>query len=61
MKFLWNADKPKPIYCGTCGHKLEPDESIMGYDEQTGKPIKPFMTQLRCPNKYCDKIYRGWG
>ena len=54
---LWNK-KPKipqavPIYCKTCGKKLEPDDTISRYDEQTGEPIRPFLTEMRCPDAGC--------
>ena len=47
---LFNKLKPKPkIYCGVCGAKLVPNDTVSGYDTETGEAIKPFLNRLRCP------------
>ena len=62
MNVLWwhHQTRPKPIFCKRCGTKLVPDQFIIGYDEYTGKPIRPFVNRDTCTNQGCKTNQRGW-
>ena len=45
--------RPKPIYCKVCGKKLVPNTTISGYNEFTGEPIKPWLWNMVCPDRWC--------
>lgn len=61
----WNSTKdgkprPEPVFCNRCGTKLVPNDSISGYDEYTGNPIRPFMYQKVCRDSHCS-LMSSWG
>jgi len=47
-----------PIYCKHCGKKLIKDDSVLGYDEYTGKPIRPLFPKKVCPHSLC-RLYNA--
>lgn len=47
--FAPREPRPVAVYCKYCGSQLEPDDRIIGYDEQTGKAIRPFLDTKVCP------------
>lgn len=40
-------------FCKYCGYKKQPDTTIIGYDEETGLPVRPFINELVCVSKEC--------
>jgi hypothetical protein len=45
--------KAKPKYCKYCGLELVPNNTVVGYNEQTGEAIRPFSEDKHCPSRAC--------
>ena len=56
-----SKDTREKLYCKYCGTALESDDRITGYDECTGKAIKPLINNKVCPYPHCKKRYGGRG